>query len=157
MKSSYDIALEIANREDEEKDGERILELLDKGVEDADGRAACARAICYVDGKFGSNINEAKATELFLKLSDSKIPEALFALAVSFDKGDGVAQDQSVAFEYNLKAATLGHSESCFQVSEFFREGSIVLESKSLQSFWLKRSQEKESVISPADRVWLRV
>lgn len=156
MKPSYEIALEIADRENEELDGDRVLSLLDNGIEEGDERAACARAICYVDGKYGSDIDGTKATELFLGLSESKVPEALFALAVSFDKGDGVVKNQSVAFDYYLEAATLGHSEACFQVSEFFREGLIVLESENLQGFWLKRSQRKESEISPPDRVWLR-
>ena len=156
MKSSYESALEIADRENEEIDGERVLSLLDRGIEEGDERAVCARAICFCDGKYGSNIDDAKAMELFLTLSESRIPEALFALAVSFDKGDGVIQNQSVAFDYYLKAATLGHSEACFQVSEFFSEGSIGLESENLQGFWLKRSKRKESEISPADRLWLR-
>lgn len=156
MKSSYEKALEIADREDDEIDGGVVLSLLDRGIEDGDERAVCARAICYTDGKYGSDIDVAKATELFLTLSESRIPEALFALAVSFDTGDGVVKDQAIAFEYYLEAATLGHSEACFQVSEFFREGKTVPESQNLQNFWLKRSEKAEAEISSADRLWLR-
>lgn len=156
MSSAYGTALEIASSNPDKKKGKKVLALLDEAIVQGDERAIYARAVCYSDGTCGSQLDKAKATSLFLKLANSFIPEALFAVAGSYDYGEGVEEDQFAAFEHYLKAATLGHSEACFQVSEFFREGSVLPKSKSLQDFWLERSKKKETEISPNDRVWLK-
>jgi TPR repeat protein len=156
MLSLYETALKIASRKPNKKEGKKALALLDQGVLEGDERAIYARAICYSDGTCGSRVSETKATSLFLKLTNSSIPEALFVVAGSYDCGLGVEEDQFTAFEYYLKAATLGHSEACFQVSEFFREGTVVPVSRNLQDFWFKRSKKSEPEISSADRIWLK-
>lgn len=156
MASNYELALEIADAELDESESDKVLHLLDLGVGEGDERAVYARAVCYSNGKYGSVIDESKAFGLFSSLSESSIPEALFDLAVCYDLGQGVAKDQFAAFEYYLKAATFGHKEACFQVSEFFREGVTIPESENLHRFWLGQSQKKEADISPADRLLLR-
>lgn len=151
----YDAALKLANSDDWDASARKILEYLEIGVVDNDPRALCARAMCYVDGKYGSEVNDSKAMKLFLKLSSSHVPEALFALAVSYDTGDGVGKDEFKALSYYLRAATLGHSEACFQVSEYFREGKHIKRDKELEIFWLERSNKDEREVSPRDRIWL--
>ncbi|MFZ5746951.1 MAG: tetratricopeptide repeat protein [Pseudomonadota bacterium] len=156
MDSNYELAIKIADAEQNEGQSSKVLNLLDLGVEGGDERAIYARAVCYSNGTFGSDIDESKAFRLFSKLSESNIPEALFDLGACYDLGQGVAKDQFAAFECYLRAATLGHKEACCQVSEFFREGVVVPESEYLRRFWLGRSQKKEAEISPADRIQLR-
>jgi TPR repeat protein len=156
MASNYELALKTADAQPIEGESDRVLSLLDLGVEEGDERAIYARAVCFSNGKYGSAIDESKAFILFSRLSESSITEALFDLAVCYDLGQGVTKNQFTAFEYYLKAATLGHKEACSQVSEFFREGVTVPVSENLQCFWLERSQKKEAEISPADRLRLR-
>ena len=156
MDSNYELALRVADSQTNSQDSEKILKLLDLGVAEGDDRAAYARAVCFANGQYGSSVDELEAFRLFSRISKSKIAEALFDLAVCYDLGQGVEKDQFAAFEFYQRAATLGHTEACAQVSEFFREGVTVPESENLEKFWLERSKMKEREISPPDRVWLR-
>jgi uncharacterized protein len=155
MKNANNYEKSLKLTEAESADSDEILELLESAAADGDYRAIYARASCYVDGKFGSVIDQKKANKMFLSLKSSELPEALFALAYMYDVGDGVRADSNQAFSYYMRAALLGHLEACLQVSEFYREGKDVKQDAKLAIAWRKRSKSQESLISPPWRIWL--
>ena len=136
--------------------GDTILNCLDRAVEAGDQRAKFARACCFVDGKYGSLIENKAANALFLQLEDSDIAEALFAAAYCYDVGDGVIENKLRAFSLYLKAAILGHKDANWQVSEFFREDVTVPHEEGLVEFFKARSELEERLISPPQRLQLR-
>jgi uncharacterized protein len=153
-KDFYMLALQEADKK--KCDNVKVIEFLQKGIEVRDERAIYARASCFTDGKFDSEICRKKALYLFRKLEESNLPEGIFALAYCYDVGEGVKENKNKAFSLYMRAALLGHSESNWQISEFFREGSIVLHDKKISLAWKNRSKANETLISPAWRVWLR-
>jgi uncharacterized protein len=150
----YSAALEQADRNI--PNDLSVLKFLDDGIALGDEKSAFARACCYEDGKFGSKIDKKLANSLFFSLKNSNLPEALFAIAYCYDVGDGIRTNKSLAFDFYLKAAVLGHSEANLQIAEFFREGSTVPRRRLLGQFFRNRSHMPEAVISPKQRMKLR-
>jgi len=79
----------------------------------------------------------------------------MFDLAVAYDLGKVVEQDDAKAFSYYMRAALLGDKEACRQISQFYVEGKVVPFDEELGEAWLKRSQQDETEISPPYRVRL--
>ncbi len=130
--------------------------LLQEAAEEGDVRAVYARASCYVDGKYGSIQDSRKAFYLFKIIEDFNVAEAVFAIAYSYDLGDGCRRNRKVAFSYYVKSGLLGHLEACRQVSEFYREGIHVPFNARIGRAWGLRARCKEEEISPPYRLWLR-
>jgi TPR repeat protein len=148
----------MALREADKKDRNNsyVLELLDKSHLEGDIRGSYARAACYVDGKYNSEINRKKAIRIFKSLQNSDLPEAIFSVAYLYDVGDSVSVDKNKAFSLYMRSALLGHREACRQVAEFYREGASVLRDPKLARAWNKRARSDEESISPIYRIWLR-
>jgi TPR repeat protein len=94
--------------------------------------------------------------KLLKSIEDSFIAESLFDLAVSYDLGVGVRTNDKRAFSLYMKAALLGHAESCQQISEYYREGKLVARDMSVAKAWKMRAACAEEDISPSYRVKLR-
>lgn len=150
----YEEALALADLDC--SDGETILGLLRNAHEEGDPRGTYAIASCYVDGKYGSEVDEKIAHRLFKSISKYDLPEAIFALAYSYDVGDVCRRNRKSAFSLYMRAALLGHREACWQVSEFYREGLTVEHDGRLAKAWRRRAKCEEEDISPPYRIWLR-
>lgn len=135
----------------------QIYILLTAAAESGDIRAKYAVATWLLHGKEGVIEPDVEGGVAILKeLESCFIPEALFDLAVSIDFGKGVRRDERRAFSLYMRAALLGHAQSCEQISEFYREGKIVKHNRKLQEAWALRAEQEERDISPPYRVWLR-
>lgn len=150
----YETALELAGGE--HPDLSQVYTLLNKAIEDGDDRAKYAIASWYLNGNELIEKNVKVGTNLLKDLQKSNIAEALFDLAVSYDHGWHVRRHEAKAFSLYMRAALLGHKESCKQVSEFYREGKLVNFDRRLSAAWQQRSQEDEKLIAPPYRLWLR-
>jgi uncharacterized protein len=156
MKNSvhYEMALKEADLST--FDGAYVLELLDRAAAEGDDRAIYARAQCFRYGTFGSKVDPKVAYGLNCTLEKSNIAEAVFNLAYDYDIGNFVRKNLKRAFSLYMTAALLGDTESCAQISQFYRLGYVVSQNRSLAKAWKERSKCDEKLISPPYRRWLR-
>lgn len=142
---------------EDEADPTAAYELLRAAASQGDYRAKYAIATWLLHGMDGVVEKDMKAGFALLKeLADSNIAEALFDLAVSYDYGWGTRRNERSAFSCYMSAALLGSAESCEQIAEFYREGTIVKTDPRLYRAWKKRGKQPERDISPPYRLWLR-
>lgn len=142
-------------------EGERglgdVLVLLEEAAARGDSRAKYAVANWHLNGMDGVVEKDPRAALILLReLERSFIAEALFDLAWFYDLGKFVRKNEHRAFSLYMRAALLGHSESCRQISEFYREGVLVGHDAKLAKAWATRAEQAEADISPPYRIWLR-
>ena len=152
--SVYEQALAMCEQEQPNTKG--AYRLLVQASEEGDSRATYALATWYLFGNYAVPKDEHKAVHILKSLVDSNIAESLFDLAVSFDYGKGVRRNSKTAFSLYMRAAILGDSSSCDQISQFYSEGKVVPYDRKLSEAWKLRSLQSEIDISPPYRVWLR-
>lgn len=134
-----------------------VFQTLSSAAADGDHRAVYAVATWHLHGKEGFlDANPAKALPMLHSIEDSYVAEALFDLAIFYDFGEYVEEDEQKAFALYLRAGLLGDAESCGQISQYFREGKVVPDDQSIAEAWNIRSQQLEVDISPPYRIWLR-
>jgi TPR repeat protein len=117
--------------------------LLREAVGQGSAAATYALATWYLFGKepFVSQ-DLAEAARLLKLAAKGGIPDAMFDLAVSYEKGKGLEQNKSKAFEYYLKAAIRGDAKAVFDVGRCLFWGIGVSEDRRLAQFWLDRAKE---------------
>lgn len=120
-----------------------------------DDRATYALATWFLFGNDVVKKDEAIGVSMLNTLRNSFVAEALFDLAVSYDYGRHVEQDDYAAFSFYMRAALLGDTASCSQISQFYAEGIIVEPDDELSNAWRKRSEQNEREISPPYRLWI--
>lgn len=133
-----------------------VIESLNKAALEGDVRAVYAIAQCHRYGSFGLEVDLEKAHKLNKTLAHSNIAEAVFNLALDYDKGNFVRKSPKRAFSLYVVAGMLGDPESCEQVSRFYRFGEVVPQNRVLAKAWRERSKCSEKLISPPYRRWLR-
>jgi TPR repeat protein len=133
------------------------FELLTAASNKGDDRATYALATWYLFGNEVVDKDEERGVCMLIALHDSLVAEALFDLAVSYDLGRYVQQDDHKAFSFYMKAALLGDSDSCRQVSQFYAEGTVVGHDEALSKAWQMRSECDEREISPPYRLWIDI
>lgn len=129
--------------------------LLKVALEKGDDRAIYAIATWYLFGNEVLAKDESKGISILESLSDSFVAEAVFDLAICYDYGRLVEKDSNKAFSLYMKAALLGDTSSCDQISQFYAEGNLVEHNDDLSKAWKKRSEQEEKDISPSYRLWL--
>lgn len=138
-------------------DTKAAYELLQVAASQGDDRARYAIATWLIHGEDGVvEVDRSAGVTILKGLAKSNVAEALFDLAVSYDYGRGTRRNEQKAFSCYMRAALLGSNESCEQIAEFYREGTLVKHDKSLHLAWKKRSEQSEEQISPPYRLWLR-
>lgn len=151
----YILALEYMDKPN--SDVKRVHGLLVEAADKGDDRAKYAIATWYLNGmKDIVACDKEKALSILENLEESNIPEALFDLAVFYDNGILVEEDEYRAFSLYFRAALLGSQRCCDQISQFYRAGSIVDPDDKLAAAWAARGSVSERFISPPYRVWLR-
>jgi TPR repeat protein len=150
----YDLALRMADSR--EQNLKEVFKYLSDACASGEPRAKYAVANWYLNGVGHVDKDIPKAFDILSEIEDSFVAEALFDLAIFYDLGRHVDEDAGRAFSLYMRAALLGHQESCRQMAEYYREGLIVAHDEALHASWLKRSQHEESDISPPYRIWLR-
>ena len=66
----------------------------------------------------------------------------MYDLAVSFEDGLGIKQDEAKAFEYYLRAAIRGDADSVFNVGRCLFYGLGTREDQAQAQIWLERAEE---------------
>ncbi len=133
----------------------KAYELLSGASERGDCRAVYALATWYLFGNEVVEKDEIRGVSMLETLRNSFVAEAIFDLAVSYDHGKHVEQDDEKAFSLYMRAALLGDKQSCSQVSQFYAEGALVEHDEELANAWRKRSEQDERDVSPPYRLWM--
>lgn len=67
---------------------------------------------------------------------------AQIALAVMYDRGDGVPKDPAQSFKWLLRAAQAGHAEAQFLVSDSYKHGQGVAKDETEGLVWRRKAAE---------------
>lgn len=118
-----------------------LAKAVDKGFSEANFHLG---VISYNgSGKYeGSPEDYEKARLYFEKMEPQhhNYPESIFYLASIYDQGLGIEQDQEKSFELYKSAASLGHTESAYNVGFMYEYGEFVAENSRLAKDWYQRS-----------------
>lgn len=77
------------------------------------------------------------------KAAAGDIPEAMYNLAVHYQRGEGVAQDLTVGFDYFLQAANADFAPAMHQVALCYIDGKGVSKSTDEAKLWLQKAAQK--------------
>jgi hypothetical protein len=117
--------------------------LLKEAMNEGDADATYALATWYLFGKEPYlSLDYAEGARLLQIAADKGIPEAMYDLAVSFEDGLGIKQDEAKAFEYYLRAAIRGDADSVFNVGRCLFYGLGTREDQAQAQIWLERAEE---------------
>jgi uncharacterized protein len=137
----YQEALRLATTD--EPDLGKVVALLRSGIEAGSAEAMYALGTWYYFGKPPVvRKNRASAIKLIERAALANIPDALFDLAIFYEKGEGVVPDPKHAFKLYLRAAIRGQVQSTFEVSRCLFWGIGVSRNKALSEIWLERAKE---------------
>jgi len=123
------------------------------GVEQSDSAAGCAWLECcfvkggdvdaahelgfvYEYGRHGVKIDVVKAAEWFRKAAEAGNADAMTELALCYELGCGVEQDDEEALDWYMMAAELGHVTAKYSVAEAFEEARGVPQSDAEACLW---------------------
>ena len=91
-----------------------------------DADAACALGICYQSGT-GVDIDEARALELFREaVTKTNHAQSHYEIGAMAYVGQGMEEDEAVAFDHWAKAAAQGHPAAAFMLGDVYLEGLAV-------------------------------
>jgi len=116
-----------------------VLELLNTAIEKNNPDAMYALASWYLHGKHVRK-NYAKACALLLPAS-ARVADASSALAICFEKGQGVKKNLSKAFYYHVNAAMLGDPEAYYEVGRCYYYGIGARKDADLAEVWLRQAE----------------
>jgi len=118
----YEKALALADSSKPEW-GE-VFRLLSRAQEAGDPRAAYALATWRLHGKEPYVKRDVKEAVRLLKIAaDDGVPEALYDLAVCYQNGEGVRENDRKAFDLYLRAALKGEVDSVVEVARCLKYG----------------------------------
>ncbi|HDO1315543.1 tetratricopeptide repeat protein [Aeromonas veronii] len=102
-----------------------------------------------------SNLNEValkpdvkKEFYLILETAQQGNPEAQFTVGISYDIGDRVEKDPSLAFTWYHKAAQQGHPDAKYNLGIAYDHGDGVEQDHTLAAVWYKKAALKGHVES---------
>lgn len=137
----YDLALTEARKS--HTDLQRTLRLLKRAHARGDIRAAYALATWHLHGK-GQVVAKsiAKAIPLLREASEKHHPDAVFDLAICYEKGTGVRKSERKAATLYLRAALLGDKQSLSEVGRCYYHGLGVKRDRRIAWVWFDRAAE---------------
>ena len=74
-------------------------------------------------------------------LSRKNIPEAMFNLGVSYERGEGIRRSEKKAYECYLTAAVWGDKEAFYEVGRCLYYGIGVQKNRGLADVWLDQAR----------------
>jgi TPR repeat protein len=97
----------------------------------------------YLHGKGDLvKLDLTRAIELIRAAAEAGNIEAMYDLAVSYDKGAGNVRDLERAFEWFLRAAIRGDADATFCVGRCYRNGDGIAKDLRLAAIWDQRTTE---------------
>jgi uncharacterized protein len=84
-----------------------------------------------------------KAVEFLTDAANENVKEALYDLAVCYEKGVGVEKDKFKAFLLYLKASLLGEEQSLYEVGRCYYYGLGIEKNVKIARIWLDLAKEK--------------
>ena len=118
-----------------------VLRNLTLSLELGNHHAAWALGAWYLRGEYVKQ-NIKKAVRLLQYASEANIPDAMFDLAVCFEKGQGKTKDERLAFELYLRAALRGFKYAFVEVGRCYYWGMGTAQDKHVGELWFDRSKE---------------
>jgi len=83
-----------------------------------------------------------EAAQFYRKSADQGYGEGLYNLAVCYERGHGVRQDQELAANYYLKAAQKGVTQAMYNLAVFYLQGVGVKKDRQEAEKWLVQASE---------------
>jgi len=121
----------------------RSLKLLEKARDLGDARASYAIATWYLHGNPPFVLKDiGRAFDLLKEAAAAHVPDALYDLAVGYEKGDFGSADTRLAFDSYLKAALRGEVQSVYEVGRCYFYGIGVEMDPRIADIWLERAAE---------------
>jgi uncharacterized protein len=118
-----------------------VLKLLHKAYELGNHHAAWALGAWHLRGQYvKKDIREAVI--LLQYASQANIPDAMYDLAICFEKGDGLKKNEKKAFELYLKAAIRGFTDAIVEVGRCYYWRIGTHQAKPIGELWFDRSKE---------------
>jgi TPR repeat protein len=119
-------------------DESKSRELLERASALGDPRASYALATW--DLAEATIEGDQNAFRRLRHLTDARITEALFDLAVCYHAGKGTRKNLRLAFRYYTMAAVLGDADACEEVANFFYYGVVVHRDRRISDAWQQRA-----------------
>jgi TPR repeat protein len=104
-------------------DPKRAFDYYMKAAKFAYAPAAVAVAQMYEAGEIGGRADHAKALAWYAQAARTNHPQALYAMAVAFDRGEGVAPNPQTALAFYKLAATQGEPAARTAIGTYFYTG----------------------------------
>lgn len=132
--SDYESALvEMARKN---PDVTKVSGLLSTALGNGDYRAAYALGTWYLHGRYFKR-NMKKAFHYLRLAAKYDVPDALYDLAVCYEKGAGTAVNLKKSAQLYLRAALLGEKQSVYEVGRCYYWGIGVAKDRLIARVWL--------------------
>jgi TPR repeat protein len=122
-------------------DAKRGLRLLRHALGKGDMRAAYALATWHLFGVHGVEKDHRRAIELLKQAAEQNIPDALYDLAVCYEKGAGARKSEHKAFHLYVRAALWGDKQSVYEVGRCLFYGIGTRRDRRLADVWFARAE----------------
>lgn len=123
-------------------DIELATQHLRNGLQVGDPHAAYALGTWYFHGSNGVRRNRRRGIELWIIAAEAKLSDALFDLAVCYEKGTIVDKNPQKAFLLFLDAAIRGDKQAVFEVARCYTYGIGVSSDRQIADIWSARAEE---------------
>jgi hypothetical protein len=144
----YDVAMREAQTK--KPNLNRTFTLLNAALTAGDARAAWALGTWYLHGKHVRR-DRTKAVEFLEIAAEGKIPDAIYDLAVCYEKGAGTKKNLR-AFEPYVMGALWGDTDSVEEVGRCLYYGIGTTRNRRLSNIWLERAEALEDKGGKTDR-----
>lgn len=136
----YDLALVEARKP--RANLQRALDLLTRAHENGDARAAYALATWYLHGRPGLvTRNMARAVRLLTEAASADHSDAIFDLAVCYERGAGVRRSYRKAAVLYLRSALLDDKQARRAMGKLYWHGLGVKRDRAIAKVWLNNAE----------------
>ena len=135
--AQYDLGLSCLQGMGVEKNMEQAILWISRSAEQGYAPAQCQWGFMLYQGQ-----RFAEAAQFYRKSADQGYGEGLYNLAVCYERGHGVRQDQELAANYYLKAAQKGVSQAMYNLAQFYLRGVGVKKDRQEAEKWLVLASE---------------
>ena len=123
-------------------DEKKAYALLSQSADGGCAKAIYAIATWYLHGTDGLPTDLKKGVELLEEAVNKKNPDAMFDLAICYERGKGKKKNLKKAFELYLMAALREDKQSIYEVFRCYYYGIGVEANEWLADIWLERAEE---------------
>ena len=96
----------------------------------------------YENGTHPREMSPDRAMEWYLRGSDLKDPDSMYAVGRMYHLGNGVYQSYEKAMEWYGKAAELGHAEACYRIGKMYETDAYPEQSAEEAERWYAKAAE---------------